>query len=573
MRCMARVLRGGTGSSGGRRSGGRGFAASKSNTGFGRAGRDAALGAHLFGPGGRTRRLCAGAPAAKSRGTRAGEWRLAPSLRRACAFREMLTRLRFPGAVSRKRRELNSRTRAASQSRISLARVGFQIGHPSPALPPRRSQTVERASRARAHSAEVEMAPSAEEHDPELKVEFRRELRKGFRDLRSDARGAPRAMRHTPFFSPSGPRPRSPSVCVGTHPDPPRRHPLAPQRGRIFSSIPRAKRSPRRSLDPTSSSPKVRAAPRANPNTRVATPRHDACLFKPRPRRRPPRASPSLETGTETEPGTETGTHAFPTSPRPARSAARSQARPRAQRGRHHLRRDRRFRGGDGEAPRPQRRRRVSPPRVLRSTLRRLRERMGPAVASRGRPRIVPLGNPRKPSVALLRGGARVRVHERRHGHAGEGATSGAAHSARRARRPRGEPRRGGRHSDGATDGSQHQTHGEDSQAQDQGGRARHRASFGVEPPRRLRNSWRTSSPSLSSSRTATRDWNSPRRTRRIDRRRWSSAKSRRSNTWSAPRSSCTWTSRGGARSWRRTAARRGRCRTAKRRPSRRRAR
>ena len=115
-------------------------------------------------------------------------------------FREMLTRLRFPGAVSRKRRELNSRTRAASQSRISLARVGFQIGHPSPALPPRRSQTVERASRARAHSAEVEMAPSAEEHDPELKVEFRRELRKGFRDLRSDARGAPRAMRPTPFF-------------------------------------------------------------------------------------------------------------------------------------------------------------------------------------------------------------------------------------------------------------------------------------------------------------------------------------------------------------------------------------
>ena len=59
---------------------------------------------------------------------------------------------------------------------------------------------MERASRARAHSAEVEMAPSAEENDPELKVEFRRELRKGFRDLRSDARGAPRAMRHTPFF-------------------------------------------------------------------------------------------------------------------------------------------------------------------------------------------------------------------------------------------------------------------------------------------------------------------------------------------------------------------------------------
>ena len=201
MRCMARVLRGGTGSSGGRRSGGRGFAASKSNTGFGRAGRDAALGAHLFGPGGRTRRLCAGAPAAKSRGTRAGEWRLAPSLRRACAFSRNADAAAFSrGRLSETARTLNSRTRAASHSRSSLARVGFQIGHPSPALPPRRSQTVERASRARAHSAEVEMAPSAEEHDPELKVEFRRELRKGFRDLRSDARGAPRAMRHTPFF-------------------------------------------------------------------------------------------------------------------------------------------------------------------------------------------------------------------------------------------------------------------------------------------------------------------------------------------------------------------------------------
>ena len=209
MRCMARVLRGGTGSSGGRRSGGRGFATSKSNTGFGRAGRDAALGAHLFGPGGRTRRLCAGAPAAKSRGTRAGEWRLAPSLRRACAFSRNADAAAFSRGRLSETARTDSRTRAASQSRISLARVGFQIGHPSPALPPRRSQIVERASRARAHSAEVEMAPSAEEHDPELKVEFRRELRKGFRDLRSDARGAPRATHHTPFFLAEGPRPRS----------------------------------------------------------------------------------------------------------------------------------------------------------------------------------------------------------------------------------------------------------------------------------------------------------------------------------------------------------------------------
>lgn len=58
----------------------------KSNTGLGRAGRDAAPSAHLFGPGGRSRRSRAGASAAKSRRTRAGEWRLDPYPRRAFAF-------------------------------------------------------------------------------------------------------------------------------------------------------------------------------------------------------------------------------------------------------------------------------------------------------------------------------------------------------------------------------------------------------------------------------------------------------------------------------------------------------
>ena len=134
-------------------------------------------------------------------------------------------------------------------------------------------------------------------------------------------------------------------------------------------------------------------------------------------------ASPSLETGTETEPGTETGTHAFPSSPVPL-------APPLAVKRARELNEDAityvEIVGSAVEMAKrlgPQAAPRASPSRVLRSTLRRLRERMGPAVASRGRPRIVPLGNPRKPSVALLRGGARVRVHERRHGHAGEGAT------------------------------------------------------------------------------------------------------------------------------------------------------
>ena len=100
--------------------------------------------------------------------------------------------------------------------------------------------------------------------------------------------------------------------------------PLAPQRGRISSSIPRAKRSLRPSLDPTSSSPKVRAAPRANPITRVATPRTTDYLPRPvfsnlalgdvRPR-----ASPSLETETEPIPIPRALTQPLPPPPRALR--------------------------------------------------------------------------------------------------------------------------------------------------------------------------------------------------------------------------------------------------------------
>ena len=238
-------------------------------------------------------------------------------------FRAMLTRLRFPAtSVSRKRRR-TVLTRAARQCESRSAR-NFKPGTP----PHHRLFTKSGVIRSwRPPPARGHTRPRSRWHPP---------LRKMIRSSRwSSAASSVRVsatfvrtlevrLGHTshPIFLAVR---SSPALARADELAPlltrPVVSPLAPQRGRISSSIPRAKRSPRPSLDPTSSSPKVRAAPRANPITRVATPRTTDYPLRPvfsnlalgdvRPR-----ASPSLETETNPLPIPRALTHPLTPPPR-----------------------------------------------------------------------------------------------------------------------------------------------------------------------------------------------------------------------------------------------------------------
>ena len=127
---------------------------------------------------------------------------------------------------------------------------------------------------------------------------------------------APHVTPH--FFSPSGPRPHSPSVCVGTPPDPPRRHPPRPAERKDLLIDPKSNalaETVARSDELFSKGARGAAREPEHARRDSASRPHvfsNLALGDVRPR-----ASPSLETGTETEPGTETGTHAFPSSPVP----------------------------------------------------------------------------------------------------------------------------------------------------------------------------------------------------------------------------------------------------------------
>ena len=143
-------------------------------------------------------------------------------------FREMLTRLRFPGAVSRKRRELilahapranpESRSRELDFKSGTPHRLSLREGVRSWSAPLARGHT---RPRSRWHPPLRNMIRSSRwssaASSARVSATFVRTL---------EVRLAPCLTPH--FFSPSGPRPRSPSVCVGTPPDPPRRPPPRP---------------------------------------------------------------------------------------------------------------------------------------------------------------------------------------------------------------------------------------------------------------------------------------------------------------------------------------------------------